>query len=183
MDVSPLFLIFRVPFLVIIRLDYGKKRGSTREEREKERLKHKYKREFKGALREIRKDSRFLAREKLNEVMNRCGYNSSICSEMFMLLLVDDLTFTHSVFQGCREKEKSERANGQSGHPGGRVEIPEEEEEVKYFISTSSPHCLIIFKWISPVQLWITCIRLKYMEYTAESSLSWLHTMLSHIPM
>uniref|UniRef100_A0A669CJZ4 NOP14 nucleolar protein homolog (yeast) n=1 Tax=Oreochromis niloticus TaxID=8128 RepID=A0A669CJZ4_ORENI len=67
----PSFLIFRVPFLVIIRLDYGKKRGSTREEREKERLKHKYKREFKGALREIRKDSRFLAREKLNEVMNR----------------------------------------------------------------------------------------------------------------
>lgn len=93
------------------------------------------------------------------------------------------LTFPHSVFQGCREKEKSERANGQSGHPGGRVEVPEEEEEVKYLISTSSPHCLIIFKWTSPVELWITCIRLKYMEYTVESSLSWLHTMLSHILM
>lgn len=52
-------------------MDYGKKRGSTREEKEKERLKHKYKKEFKGALREIRKDSRFLAREKLSEVMNR----------------------------------------------------------------------------------------------------------------
>lgn len=60
-------------FEIILRLDYGKKRGSTREEREKERLKHKYKKEFKGALREIRKDSRFLAREKLNEVMNRSG--------------------------------------------------------------------------------------------------------------
>lgn len=58
---------------MFIRLDYGKKRGSNREEREKERLKHKYKKEFKGALREIRKDSRFLAREKLSEVMNRCG--------------------------------------------------------------------------------------------------------------
>lgn len=58
---------------MFFRLDYGKKRGSTREEREKERLKHKYKKEFKGALREIRKDSRFLAREKLNEVMSRCG--------------------------------------------------------------------------------------------------------------
>uniref|UniRef100_A0A673ILP0 Nucleolar protein 14-like n=1 Tax=Sinocyclocheilus rhinocerous TaxID=307959 RepID=A0A673ILP0_9TELE len=46
-------------------LDYGKKRGNTKEEKEHERLKHKYKREFKGALREIRKDTRFLAREKL----------------------------------------------------------------------------------------------------------------------
>lgn len=63
-----LFILF-----VFDSLDYGKKRGSTREEREKERLKHKYKREFKGALREIRKDSRFLAREKLNEVMSRWG--------------------------------------------------------------------------------------------------------------
>lgn len=54
-------------------MDYGKKRGCTREEKEKERLKHKYKREFKGALREIRKDSRFLAREKLKEVMSRWG--------------------------------------------------------------------------------------------------------------
>lgn len=56
----------------IFRLDYGKKRGCTREEKEKERLKHKYKKEFKGALRELRKDSRFLAREKLNEVVQRC---------------------------------------------------------------------------------------------------------------
>lgn len=69
------------------RLDYGKKRGCTREEKEKERLKHKYKREFKGALREIRKDSRFLAREKLKEVMSRwgCGDDGEpeCCSEMF----------------------------------------------------------------------------------------------------
>lgn len=56
----------------LFRLDYGKKRGCTREEREKERLQHKYKKEFKGALRELRKDSRFLAREKLNEVIQRC---------------------------------------------------------------------------------------------------------------
>lgn len=56
----------------LLRLDYGKKRGCTREEREKERLKHKYKKEFKGALRELRKDSSFLAREKLNEVIQRC---------------------------------------------------------------------------------------------------------------
>ncbi|XP_014822341.1 PREDICTED: nucleolar protein 14 [Poecilia mexicana] len=67
---KPIPLKLFTPKIVEV-LDYGKKRGSTREEREKERLKHKYKKEFKGALREIRKDSRFLAREKLSEVMNR----------------------------------------------------------------------------------------------------------------
>lgn len=35
-------------------------------------MKHKYKKEFKGALREIRKDTRFLAQEKLADVMRRC---------------------------------------------------------------------------------------------------------------
>lgn len=70
---SALMTNFYIYFFVFDSLDYGKKRGCTREEREKERLKHKYKREFKGALREIRKDSRFLAREKLNEAMSRWG--------------------------------------------------------------------------------------------------------------
>ncbi|XP_030598426.1 nucleolar protein 14 [Archocentrus centrarchus] len=67
---KPIPLKLLTPKIVEV-LDYGKKRGSTREEREEQRLKHKYKKEFKGALREIRKDSRFLAREKLNEAMNR----------------------------------------------------------------------------------------------------------------
>lgn len=53
------------------RLDYGKKRGNTKEEKERERLKHKYKKEFKGALREIRKDTRFLAHTKLSDTMRR----------------------------------------------------------------------------------------------------------------
>uniref|UniRef100_A0AAV2LQ83 Uncharacterized protein n=1 Tax=Knipowitschia caucasica TaxID=637954 RepID=A0AAV2LQ83_KNICA len=67
---KPIPLKLLTPKIVEI-LDYGKKRGSTREERERERLKHKYKKEFKGALREIRKDSRFLAREKLSDVMHK----------------------------------------------------------------------------------------------------------------
>ncbi|XP_045548743.1 nucleolar protein 14, partial [Salmo salar] len=50
-------------------LDYGKKRGNMKEE--KERLNHKYQKEFKGALTEIRKDTSFLAPEKLREVMGR----------------------------------------------------------------------------------------------------------------
>uniref|UniRef100_A0A3P9LV19 NOP14 nucleolar protein homolog (yeast) n=1 Tax=Oryzias latipes TaxID=8090 RepID=A0A3P9LV19_ORYLA len=79
---KPIPLKLLTPKIVEV-LDYGKKRGCTREEREKERLKHKYKKEFKGALREIRKDSRFLAREKLNEVMNRDAERKRKVKELF----------------------------------------------------------------------------------------------------
>ncbi|KAM8827794.1 nucleolar protein 14 isoform 1-T2 [Spinachia spinachia] len=79
---KPIPLKLLTPKLVEV-LDYGKKRGCTREEREKERLKHKYKKEFKGALREIRKDTRFLAREKLNEVMDRDSERKKKVRELF----------------------------------------------------------------------------------------------------
>uniref|UniRef100_A0A8C2XTF0 NOP14 nucleolar protein homolog (yeast) n=1 Tax=Cyclopterus lumpus TaxID=8103 RepID=A0A8C2XTF0_CYCLU len=79
---KPIPLKLLTPKIVEV-LDYGKKRGSTREEREKERLKHKYKKEFKGALREIRKDTRFLAREKLSEVMNRDSERKRKVRELF----------------------------------------------------------------------------------------------------
>ncbi|KAM9841594.1 nucleolar protein 14 [Aulostomus maculatus] len=79
---KPIPLKLLTPKIVEV-LDYGKKRGSTREEREKERLKHKYKKEFKGALREIRKDSRFLAREKLTEVMKRDAERNRKVRELF----------------------------------------------------------------------------------------------------
>jgi len=79
---KPIPLKLLTPKIVEV-LDYGKKRGSTKEEREKERFNHKYKKEFKGALREIRKDSRFLAREKLNEVMNRDAERKRKVKELF----------------------------------------------------------------------------------------------------
>ncbi|XP_056289220.1 nucleolar protein 14 [Pseudoliparis swirei] len=79
---KPIPLKMLTPKIVEV-LDYGKKRGSTREEREKERLKHKYKKEFKGALREIRKDSRFLARVKLSEVMDRDSERKRKVRELF----------------------------------------------------------------------------------------------------
>ncbi|KAM7392750.1 hypothetical protein PAMA_007727 [Pampus argenteus] len=79
---KPIPLKLLTPKIVEV-LDYGKKRGSSREEKEKERLKHKYKKEFKGALREIRKDTRFLAREKLNEVMNRDAERKRKVKELF----------------------------------------------------------------------------------------------------
>uniref|UniRef100_A0A8C7D7L1 NOP14 nucleolar protein homolog (yeast) n=1 Tax=Oncorhynchus kisutch TaxID=8019 RepID=A0A8C7D7L1_ONCKI len=68
----------------LVRLPWYKiTRGNTKEEREKERLNHKYKKEFKGALREIRKDTRFLAREKLNEVMGRDAERKRKVKELF----------------------------------------------------------------------------------------------------
>ncbi|KAM3599746.1 uncharacterized protein V6R79_010723 [Siganus canaliculatus] len=79
---KPIPLKLFTPKIVEV-LDYGKKRGCSREEREKERLKHKFKKEFKGALREIRKDSRFLAREKLSEVMTRDAERKRKVKELF----------------------------------------------------------------------------------------------------
>ncbi|KAF7670421.1 hypothetical protein LDENG_00124620 [Lucifuga dentata] len=79
---KPIPLKLLTPKIVEV-LDYGKKCGSTREERERERLKHKYKKEFKGALREIRKDSRFLAREKLNEITKRDADRKKKVRELF----------------------------------------------------------------------------------------------------
>uniref|UniRef100_A0A673W7G8 NOP14 nucleolar protein homolog (yeast) n=1 Tax=Salmo trutta TaxID=8032 RepID=A0A673W7G8_SALTR len=79
---KPIPLELFTPKIVEV-LDYGKKRGNTKEEREKERLNHKYKKEFKGALREIRKDTRFLAREKLNEVMGRDAERKRKVKELF----------------------------------------------------------------------------------------------------
>uniref|UniRef100_A0A667ZA99 NOP14 nucleolar protein homolog (yeast) n=1 Tax=Myripristis murdjan TaxID=586833 RepID=A0A667ZA99_9TELE len=79
---KPIPLKLLTPKIVEV-LDYGKKRGSNKEEREKERLKHKYKREFKGALREIRKDTRFLARERLTETMSRDAERKRKVRELF----------------------------------------------------------------------------------------------------
>ncbi|XP_056146831.1 nucleolar protein 14 [Lampris incognitus] len=79
---KPIPLKLFTPKIVEV-LDYGKKRGCTKAEREKERLTHKYKKEFKGALREIRKDSRFLANEKLNEIMNRDAERKRKVKELF----------------------------------------------------------------------------------------------------
>ncbi|XP_059381702.1 nucleolar protein 14 [Carassius carassius] len=79
---KPIPLKLFTPKIVQI-LDYGKKRGNTKEEKEHERLKHKYKREFKGALREIRKDTRFLAHEKLNDVMSRDAERKRKVKELY----------------------------------------------------------------------------------------------------
>ncbi|XP_064630063.1 nucleolar protein 14-like [Lineus longissimus] len=49
--------------------DGKKKRGGSRGFKEKQQLLHKHKKEMKGAMREIRKDNQFLAKQKLKEQM------------------------------------------------------------------------------------------------------------------
>ena len=53
--------------LLFCRFDGRKKRCGSKDKLEKQKLIHKHKREMKGAIREIRKDTQFLARQKLNE--------------------------------------------------------------------------------------------------------------------
>lgn len=49
----------------------GRKKGKrgTRDFNEKQKLLHKHKKEMKGAMRELKKDTKFLAREKLSKQM------------------------------------------------------------------------------------------------------------------
>ena len=51
--------------------DGKKKREGSKEFNEKQRLIHKVKKERKGAMREIKKDMQFLARQKLQEHIDR----------------------------------------------------------------------------------------------------------------
>ncbi|XP_061657991.1 nucleolar protein 14 [Syngnathoides biaculeatus] len=86
---KPVPLKLFTPKIVTV-LDYGKKRGVTREQKEEHRLRHKYKKEFKGALREIRKDARFLATEKLNDVMKRDAERKRKVKELFGSLAMQE---------------------------------------------------------------------------------------------
>ncbi|KAM3937753.1 nucleolar protein 14 [Leptodactylus fuscus] len=64
-------------------LEFGKKQGCNKVERERKRLIHKHKREFKGAVREIRRDNQFLAREKLSETMRKDSERKRKVKELF----------------------------------------------------------------------------------------------------
>ncbi|XP_073503624.1 nucleolar protein 14 [Phyllobates terribilis] len=64
-------------------LEFGKKQGCSKVERERKRLIHKHKREFKGAVREIRRDNQFLAREKLQETAQRDSERKRKVKELF----------------------------------------------------------------------------------------------------
>uniref|UniRef100_A0A6G1RQ84 NOP14 nucleolar protein n=1 Tax=Hypotaenidia okinawae TaxID=2861861 RepID=A0A6G1RQ84_9GRUI len=52
-------------------LEFGRKQGGSKKEQERRQLIQRHKRELKGAIREIRKDNQFLARQQLSEIMER----------------------------------------------------------------------------------------------------------------
>ncbi|KAG9479561.1 hypothetical protein GDO78_011532 [Eleutherodactylus coqui] len=71
-------------------LEFGKKQGCNKVERERKRLIHKHKREFKGAVREIRRDNQFLAREKLSETMQRDAERKRKTKELYNSLAMQE---------------------------------------------------------------------------------------------
>ncbi|CAH2299683.1 nucleolar 14 [Pelobates cultripes] len=64
-------------------LEYGKRQGCNKVERERKRLIHKHKREYKGAVREIRRDNQFLARVQLSEAVDRDVERKRKVKELF----------------------------------------------------------------------------------------------------
>ncbi|KAM4810152.1 nucleolar protein 14 [Rhinophrynus dorsalis] len=71
-------------------LEFGRKQGCNRVERERKKLIHKHKREFKGAVREIRKDNQFLARVRLSETMDRDAERKRKVKELFNSLSMQE---------------------------------------------------------------------------------------------
>eukprot|EP00062_Callorhinchus_milii_P019462 gi/632974040/ref/XP_007903452.1/ PREDICTED: nucleolar protein 14 [Callorhinchus milii] len=70
--------------------DYGRKQGGSKLERERMKLIHKHKREFKGAVREIRKDSQFLARHQLSDIMERDAERKRKVKSLFQNLATQE---------------------------------------------------------------------------------------------
>ncbi|KAG8453431.1 hypothetical protein GDO86_000163 [Hymenochirus boettgeri] len=71
-------------------LEFGRKQGCNRVERERKKLIHKHKREFKGAVREIRRDNQFLARVKLSEAMERDAERKRKVKELYNSLATQE---------------------------------------------------------------------------------------------
>ncbi|XP_006893679.1 PREDICTED: nucleolar protein 14 [Elephantulus edwardii] len=86
---KPVPLKLFTPKLVKV-LEFGRKQGGSREEQERRRLIHRHKREFKGAVREIRKDSQFLARVQLSETLQRDAERKRKVKQLFSSLATQE---------------------------------------------------------------------------------------------
>lgn len=64
----------------------GRKSDRDRERREQSKLRHQYKQELKGAMRELRKDGRFLAKKKFEEQAERDQQRLAKVKEIHSLL-------------------------------------------------------------------------------------------------
>jgi hypothetical protein len=72
-------------FCLSFSFDGRKKLPGTKAAREKAALKIKTKREFKGAVREIRKDTQFIARQKLVDQIERQVYDLIVIEVILVL--------------------------------------------------------------------------------------------------
>lgn len=72
-------------FVYFCSFEGRKKRVGSKEKLERDKLQHKIKREMKGAIREIRKDNAFIAREKLKEQIDKYEFQSYICLKLILL--------------------------------------------------------------------------------------------------
>lgn len=66
----------------------------SKEKLERDKLQHKIKREMKGAIREIRKDNSFIAREKLKEQIEK--YRLQI-KQLFGCIFTNELNFVAEI--------------------------------------------------------------------------------------
>lgn len=100
-----------------ISFEGRKKRVGSKEKQEHDKLQHKIKREMKGAIREIRKDNAFIAREKLKEQIEK--YITIVTSFMKFYERFTFLNFAETIsvnvkLKNCYhrwpiKKEKSEK--------------------------------------------------------------------------
>lgn len=67
-----------------------KKRGTTRDFNQKQRMLHKYKKEYKGAMREIRKDTQFLARQQLQEQIEKDEDRKRKVKDLYQMLATQE---------------------------------------------------------------------------------------------
>lgn len=80
----------------------GQKHGRGKQVGEKQRLLHKYKQEMKGAMREIRKDNQFLARQQLDDTIERDNERKRKVKELYQSLSVQEGDYKKLV----KEKKK-----------------------------------------------------------------------------
>ncbi|XP_022335567.2 nucleolar protein 14-like [Crassostrea virginica] len=70
--------------------DRKKKKAASKEENEMGKMKHKYKKELKGAIREIRKDTQFLARQQLSDQMEKDAERKRKVKEIYGMLATQE---------------------------------------------------------------------------------------------
>uniref|UniRef100_S4REJ8 NOP14 nucleolar protein n=1 Tax=Petromyzon marinus TaxID=7757 RepID=S4REJ8_PETMA len=71
-------------------LEFGRKKAGSKPEKDRKRLVAQHKKEWKGAVREIRRDTQFLARQQLKEQMDRDSERKRKVKELHHLLATQE---------------------------------------------------------------------------------------------